>query len=127
MKKKIRYLIICLIILVLYLELGKYFNIYIPCPIKKITGYYCPGCGITRMMKALLCFDFYQAFRFNPLVFISLPFIIFFYMESIFTKKEPLYNRIPNKIWSVIIIIFIVYGVLRNIPYFDYLIPTVVR
>lgn len=114
-------------ILVLYLELGKYFKIYIPCPIKKITGYYCPGCGITRMMKALLCFDFYQAFRFNPLVFISLPFIIFFYIESIFAKKEPLYNRIPNKIWSVIIIIFIVYGVLRNIPYFDYLIPTIVR
>lgn len=127
MKKKIIYLIIGLVILVLYLELGKYFNIYIPCQFKKITGYYCPGCGITRMIKALFCFDFYQAFRFNPLVFISLPFIIFFYLESIFTKKEPLYNRIPNKIWVVIIIIFIVYGFLRNIPYFDYLIPTVVR
>lgn len=127
MKKNIKYLIIAFTILSLYLYLGNYFNIYIPCPIKKITGLYCPGCGITRMIKSLLHLDFYQAFRFNPLVFISLPFIAFLYIESIFTKKIPLYNKISNKIWAIIIAIFILYGILRNIPYFDYLIPTIVR
>ena len=45
------------------------------CPIKALTGLNCPGCGITRMFVALFHGDIYQAFRYNPLVFIELPII----------------------------------------------------
>ncbi|MDD6756765.1 MAG: DUF2752 domain-containing protein [bacterium] len=127
MKKKITITIIFLILLISYLYLGNKLNVYINCPIKEITGLYCPGCGITRMLQAILQLNFYQAFRYNPLLFISLPFFIFFTIEGIITKKDPLYNKIPNKILITIIIIFIIYGILRNLPLFDFLAPTIVR
>lgn len=127
MKKKITITIIFLILLISYLYLGNKLNVYINCPIKEITGLYCPGCGITRMLQAILQLNFYQAFRHNPLLFISLPFFIFFTVEGIITKKDPLYNKIPNKILITIIIIFIIYGILRNLPLFDFLAPTIVR
>ncbi|MDY2908306.1 MAG: DUF2752 domain-containing protein [Candidatus Faecimonas sp.] len=127
MKKKITITIIFLILLISYLYLGNKLNVYINCPIKEITGLYCPGCGITRMLQAILQLNFYQAFRYNPLLFISLPFFIFFTIEGIITKKDPLYNKIPNKILITIIIIFIIYGMLRNLPLFDFLAPTIVR
>lgn len=127
MKKKITITIIFLILLISYLYLGNKLNVYINCPIKEITGLYCPGCGITRMLQAILQLNFYQAFRHNPLLFISLPFFIFFTIEGIITKKDPLYNKIPNKILITIIIIFIIYGILRNLPLFDFLAPTIVR
>ena len=124
MKKKILISSTLLVLLITYLYLGNEFHIYIDCPIKKITGLNCPGCGITRMLLSILQLDFYQAFRYNPLLFICLPFFIFFYLESIISKKEPLYNKIPTKVWIIIIIVFIIYGILRNIPFFDFLAPT---
>lgn len=124
MKKKILICFLLLTLLITYLHLGNKFHIYIDCPIKKLTGLYCPGCGITRMLFAILQLDFYQAFRYNPLLFICLPFFIFFIIESLISKKEPLYNKIPTKIWIIIIIVFIIYGILRNIPFFDFLAPT---
>lgn len=127
MKKKIVTLLIIILLFILYLIIGKYFSLYLDCPIKKLTGLYCPGCGITRMFLSILQLDFYQAFRYNPLVFISLPFFIFFYLQGLFTKKEPLYNKIPTQIWVVIIVIFIIYGLIRNIPFFHFLAPTVIR
>ena len=127
MKKKITITIILLISLIAYLLLGNYFHIYIHCSIKTITGLYCPGCGITRMLLSIIQLDFYQAFRYNPLLFITLPIFIIFFLNALITKKEPLYNKISNKVWTIIIIIFIAYGILRNIPFFDYLAPTILK
>ena len=79
------------------------------------------------MLSSILQLDFYQAFRYNPLIFISLPVFIFFIIEYIITKKEPLYNKIPTKVWIAIIIIFIIYGLLRNFPLFDFLAPTQIK
>lgn len=116
--------VVVLFLLVLYLVIAGYFNIYIPCPIKAITGFYCPGCGITRMIKSLFELDFYAAFRYNPLLFISLPFDLFLYFDYVFRKNKSLYKKIPELVWYIIIILLIVYGILRNIPYFSFLAPT---
>lgn len=91
------------------------------CPIKTITGLDCPGCGITRMFVALFHGNIYQAFRYNPLVFIELP-IIFILLVLYKFKKE--YRKVINIIFVVLLIITIVYGVLRNIPMFYFLAPT---
>ncbi len=91
------------------------------CPIKTITGLDCPGCGITRMFVALFHGNIYQAFRYNPLVFIELP-IIFILLVLYKFKKE--YRKVINIIFIVLLIVTIVYGVLRNIPMFYFLAPT---
>lgn len=45
------------------------------CWFRKKLGLYCPGCGGTRMVQSILKLDFYQAFRYNPLVFVLLALI----------------------------------------------------
>lgn len=93
------------------------------CPFHKITGLFCPGCGVTRMILSIVKGDFYQAFRYNPLLFILIPLFLFLVFNSIlkykFLKKEK-----QEKIYIFIIILLIIYGILRNIPYFSYLKPT---
>ena len=63
--------------------IGYYFfvrltGLAIPCVIYLITGKYCPGCGVTRMILALGRLDIAAAFSHNALLFILLiPAIIY--------------------------------------------------
>lgn len=111
-------------LLLTYLILTKFLNISIFCPFHKITGFYCPGCGITRMLLALISGDFYQAFRYNSLLFISLPFLLFLYINALLFPRNPFYKKIPANVWYFVIGLLILYGILRNIPFFDFLAPT---
>ena len=115
--------LILVILLIIYLLVSSYFHFYIPCPIHKLTGLYCPGCGITRMLLSILKLDFIKAFKYNPLVFISLPIGIYLYIDYLIKKDKSLYKKIPEKVWYIIIAIFIIYGILRNIKAFDFLAP----
>lgn len=98
------------------------------CIYKELLNVYCAGCGGTRMIKSILKLDFYQAFRYNPLMFIYLvlftPVIIYDVYKYIKSEKV-IY---PSK--KVIIILFIVtiiYSILRNIPEFSFLTPTKIK
>ena len=105
-------------------------NITIPCLFNKITNLYCPGCGVTRMIISLLKLDFYQAFRYNQLIFIFLPFIFFLLMDFLIKwpkgQNNYIYLKINNKIWIGLLIITLIFGILRNIPLFDYLKPVII-
>ena len=46
-----------------------------PCPSEWLTGLFCPGCGTTRALHALLHLDFASAMAMNPLLVLSLPFV----------------------------------------------------
>lgn len=116
--KKIIFVVIGFCFLLLYLKLG----IYIPCLFRKLTGFYCPGCGITRMFLSILQLDFYQAFRYNPLVFILFVGVILFkILRFNFSKKSKEYAS------YFLLVVVIFYGVFRNIELFSYLKPTVIR
>lgn len=41
-------------------------NYMLPCPLKYLTGYDCPGCGFQRSLLALLKGDFQQSFQLYP-------------------------------------------------------------
>ena len=122
MKKRIQKIIIrdilLLILLVGYYFFNKYTGIYIPCIIHEITGYKCPGCGITHLVFALLHLDFHEAFISNPLVFIYMPFMIVYFIYYdylyIYQKKDKIICKIPNWVWVILIVITLAYGVLRN-------------
>lgn len=119
MKKNIKECLILitffLITLILY-----YLNIPIPCLFHKITGLKCPGCGITRMFVSLLKLDIITAFNYNPLCFIYLILAILYlnyYSICIITKNKP--KKINQKIWTILLIITILFGIIRNIPIFN--------
>lgn len=106
-------------------------NLPVPCLFHKLTGWYCPGCGLTRCLASLLSLDFYQAFRYNPLIFIFLPilipYLLYLYIVFIFDLEDKITKKIPNYIWYILLIIFILYGFLRNLDFFSYLAPTIIK
>ncbi|AJS60643.1 hypothetical protein UB51_21745 [Paenibacillus sp. IHBB 10380] len=97
-------------------------KIDVPCVFHELTGFYCPGCGITRVTLSLLGLDFVQAFRYNPLVFIILPLYAMYFV----TKKKQM-RVLSNGIMTVMLIVTLAFGLLRNIPIFDWLAPTAIR
>ena len=126
--KIILFLITCFIT---YIYLNKDIELEIPCIFHKITKLYCPGCGVTRMLFSMIKLEFYQAFRYNPLVFIYFPFIMFYSIYRIViyinNKKDNIITKIPKNIILTLVIITIVYGFLRNTDIFSYLKPTTIK
>lgn len=99
----------------------------IPCLFHLVTGLYCPGCGISRMFIELSKFDIYDAFRSNCFVFLLMPYGIFVWIrhliyilryDNFYQYKK--YHRIIS---YVVLIMAILFGILRNISYFDFLGP----
>lgn len=90
----------------------------LPCFFHKITGLYCPGCGVTRMFNDIISFDFQSAFHDNPVIFCGLPFIIYFLVKYLYyylLDKHFTPNKIENIILYCYIVILIIYGIVRNI------------
>ena len=122
-KRIISKLAILIGLLIGYYFLNAVFKISIPCMFYKITGFHCPGCGITRLLFSLIKLDFYQAFRYNPLIFILLTIFVLKLIQCIITKRKLI---ISNKTVTILLIVTILFGIARNIPYFSFLIPTVI-
>lgn len=112
----------CFLLFLIYYFIVKKYNFSIPCAFHEITGYECPGCGITRMLFAILQFNFYEAIKYNILLFSSLPFIIYFgakhYWYWLNNKKV---KPLPKKYYYIILIIVLLFGVIRNIECFSFL------
>ena len=127
MIKRIGIVLICIIFILIIYSMG----IYIPCPIHLITGLHCPGCGITRCIVSILELDFYKAFRYNPLIFILLPFLCSYVIYKLYIwildRKDNVTNKLKGYPMYILIIILIGYGILRNISYFSWLAPTEIQ
>lgn len=91
-------------------------NITIPCLYFTTTGLFCPGCGTTRMLLSLIKLDFFEAFSYNPVVFILLSVwnliaLLCFWGRVTFVQNPKfLYTAL-----SISIIIFFIWGIARNI------------
>lgn len=102
------------------------FGIHIPCVFHKITGLYCPGCGVSRMCMALIKLDFYTAFRSNPVVLCLLPLFVISFSVSIIryiqngSKKLLKWQNIC--LW-ISIVCLVSFGIMRNIPALSFLRP----
>lgn len=82
------------------------------------------------MLESLLFGNFYQAFRFNPLLFILLPFGAVLLIDWSITRRNVSHNRkalvdrVPEWVWIGLIVIAVLYGILRNLAPFSFLAPT---
>lgn len=108
-----------------YLYIYRQTGFIIECLIYKHTNLYCPACGITRCIFSLLEGNFIQAFKYNQLIFCMLPilFIYFVYKSYLFIINKKDLLKIPNIIYIVFLISFILFGIFRNINGFDFLTP----
>ena len=92
-------------------------TIFPRCTVLELTGYKCPGCGSQRAIHALLHGDVAEAFRYNALLLIAIPWIaLCLFAESRRTRNPRLYARLnaPLLIWLFLAMVLI-WWVLRNI------------
>lgn len=127
-ERAIKYIRISVLIMVLGISaftLEHFGIIGLSCVTYKYAGIICAGCGGTRMVQSILQLELYQAFRYNPIVFMSIPLYIFMYIKCGITYKKQ--GRITDKLANYIllyIVIIVLYSIIRNIPLFEILAPT---
>lgn len=126
-KREVKLAIGTLVSVASYCVFYRFTGVGFVCPWHALTGLNCPGCGLTRLLESLLFGDFYQAFRYNPLLFILLPFGICLGMDNILAAKRgrrKVIQRIPNAVWVGLVVVVVAYGLMRNLPWFSFLAPT---
>ena len=62
----------------------------VTCVLKKVTGIYCPSCGMTRSFEAILHFHFLDAIWYNIL---GIPLFIFIIFSVIMLIKDFIQNK----------------------------------
>ena len=96
---------------------------YFPkCIFHNLTGLYCPLCGTQRALNALVHGNIGEAIRDNILVlFAILLFSLFTLQLKVFHKKSRYTNILSSStFFKAALIIVIVFGVLRNIPFYPF-------
>ena len=118
-------------LILLGLGLGYYIfteitHLYIPCVFHIVTGLHCPGCGVTRFIVALLHFDFRSAASQNLALAVLLPLWLIYGAFYIFLPEKLGDRTKPFKILTIgSVVLLVVFGILRNIPFFSFLAPSI--
>ena len=98
---------IAILCLGIFLYILYNFHIRIPCAFKTLTHLDCPSCGVSRMCVALSHGDIKSAF---------------YQIRYIKTGQRKI-SPIENNIMIVLIVILIIYGIIRNLPFYPYRLP----
>jgi hypothetical protein len=93
-----------------------------PCPFHAATGWWCPACGGTRAVDALLRADPGAAIGFNALVVIALP-VLAYALAAVNVPALPRPRRIPGTAWVVLAVVVGSFWLARNLPFAAALAP----
>lgn len=106
----------------LYLYYHSPYEYPLPCVYHLLTGLYCPGCGAGRACYFLLHGQIAEAFSYNPLMVIFLPFFgVYVFVrvaDWVITGKNHVDEKMNIKLLLGILVVIFLYGVVRNIPVF---------
>ena len=93
------------------------------CPFRLVTGFACPGCGSTRGLHRLVHGDVIGAFEFNPLMVLSLPFLLYALVRytTAAVRGRPLQKHYVNAkyIWTLFAAIMS-FWVFRNTRFYPF-------
>lgn len=81
-----------------------------PCMLHTFTGYYCPGCGGTRAVYALLHLQLWRSFCYHPLVIYGAAVYLWFMISHTIEKLSGHRLRIGMKwnpvwLWAALVIL----------------------
>jgi hypothetical protein len=96
----------------------------LPCPLRTVTGLWCPACGLTRATHHLLRGELTTALRYNALVGVGLLAIALSWLNwAACAAGRPVAwpgsARLRRASVAVVIGIAVVFGVVRNLPGVD--------
>jgi hypothetical protein len=93
------------------------------CPLYSLTGFACPGCGLTRGFHALFHGDLLTALHFNALIpvwAIIFCVVVISLMLSAVGGRGISFRTFSTKwLWSFLVLL-LVFGVLRNLPVYPF-------
>ena len=93
------------------------------CPFRLVTGMQCPGCGSTRAFYQLLHLHPIAAFKFNPLMVLTLPFIVYgflgFTRSALMGRPQRRLFIPPIYLWAWLFLL-IFFWVFRNTPWYPF-------
>lgn len=102
-------------------------GIYPRCPLHAVTGWWCPGCGLTRATYHLVTGNVRAALGSNlflPIVIVAAVTGWWTWWRRSRSLPAPRWpGRIPGAVWAGLAITFVAFGVLRNLPGFEALAP----
>lgn len=91
-----------------------------PCLFHRLTGFFCPGCGMTRAIHAALHGRFVEALRYNPPGVMMIPVLLVWAGLQIPAwlgdSPQPSRFKIASNVLWWILGAVLAYGVLRNLP-----------
>lgn len=104
--------------LLLYRFPPQRYGFYPACPVYRYLHLYCPGCGSTRALSALLHGRFVEAVHYNPLFIVLLPLLVSFaavaYWKAI-ARNEVKWPQLPTSAIIVLLAIMGVFTIVRNL------------
>ncbi len=92
---------------------------YPGCMFHRLTGWHCPGCGMTRCLYHLLHGDLGKAVGDNILLLVAIPFLVYWGLRTwvaLITGRSLRTGRIPTWLTSTLVGAVLVFWVVRNIP-----------
>jgi Protein of unknown function (DUF2752) len=103
-------------------------GIFPPCPVRYLTGWYCPGCGSLRAVHQLLHGNLQAAWAMNPLTILLLPFIVYGLASHALAaiRGRGLPQPFIPAVWiRALFAAIVLFGIARNLPLypFDLLAP----
>ena len=78
---------IAILVFAIYFVIGRKF-LYSLCPMVIMTGFPCPGCGLTRAMFMVLRGDFTGAWKMHPFIYGVIILVGWFGMRRYIQRKE---------------------------------------
>ena len=97
--------------------IGKIMNGQMPCLFREITGLYCPGCGGTRAVKALMKGEILSSFLYHPFILYMVILAVIFavsYLLYMKTKNPKFRLCFDNKYAYIGIGIIVINFILKN-------------
>lgn len=93
------------------------------CPLYTITGFACPGCGLTRGFHALFHGDILTALDYNALIPLIGLFFGYIFLSLVLTAVRG--RGLGLGKWSMTLIwvtfgTLLIFGVLRNLPFYPF-------
>jgi hypothetical protein len=93
------------------------------CPLYALTGFACPGCGLTRGFHALFHGDVLTALDFNALIPIWTAVFGYLLLSLLFTVSRGRglsWKWVSPAMLFGFLVLLLTFGVLRNLPYYPF-------
>jgi hypothetical protein len=102
---------------ILYQFPPEQYDFYPQCPVFRYLHVYCPGCGATRALAALLHGRIAEALHYNTLVVMLIPVLLAYFAVAYWKSRGDevfTWPRVPAIALTALLVVSAAFGVLRN-------------